>query len=92
MIFMTLGRFSGHSRTATRCRGGELEDDSQRVWFPVGRNGWRSHSRRRILDRLQQREELGNLVEAGFGGGSVERLAKTMERYEGFAARLGWWI
>ena len=67
-----------------------IEDDSAQVWCLVGRNGWRYPSRRRILDRLLSGDVFGKLVAAGFGGGSAERLAKTVERYERFAAGLNW--
>ena len=70
----------------------QLESDGGRTWIPVGRNGWRYLSRRRILDRLLKGAVFENLVAAGFGGGSAERLAKSAQRYERFAAELNWWI
>ena len=44
----------------------ELQDESRRTWIPLGRNGWRHASRRRILGRVQGGDMFGELGRCGF--------------------------
>ena len=57
---------------------------------PVGRNGWRRHSRMRILARVAEDGDLHVVLrEAGFGG--HEGLATCLERYREHVSKLAWW-
>ena len=68
----------------------ELQEERGRVWIPAGRNVWRQASRERILARFRG-DLFGGLVDAGFGGGSPEKLEAVVSRYEGFVRRIPWW-
>ena len=57
----------------------ELKDENHRVWMPAGRNAWRRRSRERVLTRVRD-DAFGRLVDAGFGGGSPEKLAAAVDR------------
>ena len=68
----------------------ELKDENHPVWMPAGRNAWRQRSRERVLTRIRD-DAFGRLVDAGFGGGSPEKLAAAVDRYEGFVRGMSRW-
>lgn len=69
----------------------ELQGENVSTWIPVGRNGWRSQSRQRVLARILGGDTLGELIDAGFGGGSAEKLVAAVRKYNDAAQRMGWW-
>ena len=66
----------------------EQSDNKALFWAPIGRNSWRHHSRRRILERIANGDLRHDLVAAGFGGRQEELLSATVNSYSDFIARL----
>ena len=70
--------------------GAQSDSKSRWPWVPVGRNGWREQSRRRILKRISDGDLHPELIAAGFSGGQEERLAASVISYSEFVAGLRW--
>lgn len=60
------------------------------VWMPVGRSGWHSTTRNRILSEVQREPLRSELIDAGFFKGSEEFLSLSITNYNKFAARMAW--
>lgn len=59
------------------------------VWCPVGRSGWHSDLRERILDSFLSEPAKQALLEAGFAKGKEEFLLQAIASYRRQASRMG---
>jgi hypothetical protein len=59
-------------------------------WVPVGRSGWHSNVRERILTEIQMPEFQAELIEAGFAKGDKDFLKLSIENYNRLAERFRW--
>lgn len=66
------------------------QDSQSWVWMPVGRSGWHSGMRERILSEILSDSLKVALLEAGFGNGSADFLEKSIENYRRIAGRMKW--
>jgi len=60
------------------------------AWIPVGRSGWNSQSRKRILQSVQSDELKLSLFEAGLGKGQSDFLGAAIANFERMAGRMQW--
>ncbi len=58
------------------------------VWTPVGRSGWHSSVRNRILQGIQSGETQAGLLEAGYANGDEAFLQKSIANYERIAGKM----
>lgn len=71
---------------------GMLAKQGHQSWveMPVGRSGWHSAVRDRILSEILSDDLKASLLEAGFGNGSADFLEKSIENYSRIADRMAW--
>lgn len=60
------------------------------AWIPVGRSGWNSQTRKRILQSVQGDELKLSLFEAGLGKGQSDFLEAAIANFERLAGRMQW--
>lgn len=66
------------------------QDPQSWVWMPVGRSGWHSSIRDRILSEILSDDMKAALLEAGFGNASADFLEKSIANYRRIAGRMAW--
>ncbi|EAR22258.1 hypothetical protein NB231_05095 [Nitrococcus mobilis Nb-231] len=66
------------------------QDPQSWVWMPVGRSGWHSSIRDRILSEILSDDLKAALLAAGFGNGSADFLDKSIANYRRIAGRMAW--
>lgn len=66
------------------------QDRRSHVWTPVGRSGWHSALRDRILSEVLSADMKTKLLEVGFGNGSEDFLEKSIANYRRIAGRMEW--
>lgn len=67
----------------------EADDRVDRTWIPLGRNAWRTRSRREVLHRIRGNEVA--LLEAGFCNGESTFLDAAIKSLSAWADRSNWW-
>jgi hypothetical protein len=60
------------------------------IWCPVGRSGWHSEMRQRILKEFLNDATKREILEAGFAKGDEQFLQKAVENYRRLARRMEW--
>jgi hypothetical protein len=60
------------------------------VWMPVGRSGWHSEVRNRLIKDIQTERMTKALLDAGFARGSKEHLELSLANFGRIAGRMEW--
>lgn len=66
------------------------DDRASRLWMPVGRSGWHTQTRERILKTVQADPMLGELRAAGLAKGSAEFLPLAVQNLQRIASKMEW--
>lgn len=94
-LLAALAVVGNHTRTeiaellAQPGRNGQPNTDF--FWMPVGRAGYDKDFRTNIKAMFETPEFLGELANAGYGGGDVEAIKLLFENYQRCSARMRMW-